>query len=63
MEETWGAESDRDSHGGFPMQRADALKNPENTPSVFIIPFQLASFTQGNEEISLWLSPSDRYIQ
>ena len=43
------------------MQRAGALKNIEMATSVFIIPFQLASFTQGNEEISLLLSPSDRY--
>ena len=34
------------------MQRAEALKNIKNTPTVYIIQFQSASSTQGNEELA-----------
>lgn len=34
------------------MQRAEALKNIKNTPTVYTIQFQSASSTQGNEELA-----------
>ena len=47
---------------GFPVQRAGALKNIQNTPTVYIIQFQSTSPTLGNEVFaSCYLSPSRIY--
>lgn len=44
------------------MQRAGALKNTKNTPTVYFIQFQSASSTQGNEELaSCYLPHTDTY--
>lgn len=44
------------------MQRAGALKNIENTPTVYIVQFQSASSTQGNKVLaSCYLSLTDTY--
>lgn len=44
------------------MQRAGALKNIKNTPTVYIIQFQSSSSTQGNEVLaSCYLPQTDTY--
>lgn len=52
----------KDPNGAFLCKGHGALKNIKNPPTAYIIQFQLASFTQGNEELaSCYLPHTDTY--